>query len=115
MVRNRRLLASSLSCAGLLVALSSSYADPVSELASFSVFPRADLVQLSKAPAKPVRNEASGNSRHLGVQTAYVVPAAASRSRGEDARLESGALSGAESLPLLEQRDRFLPYRERAG
>ena len=76
MVRSRRLLASSLSCATLLVALSSSYADAVSELASFSAFPRADLVQLSKSPAKPVRSEASGNARHLSVQTAYVVPGA---------------------------------------
>ena len=48
------------------------FADPVSELAGFSAFPRADLAALSKAEAKPVRSSSGG--RYLAVQTAYVVP-----------------------------------------
>ena len=69
----RRILAA---CASslLLTVASTAQGDAVAELASFSAFPRADLAQLSKAPAKPVRNPAGGNARHLGVQTAYVVP-----------------------------------------
>jgi hypothetical protein len=79
----RRILAAS---SLLLTIASTAHADAVSELASFSAFPRADLTQLSKAAAKPVRNQASGSARHIGVQTAYVVPGApaevASKMRG---------------------------------
>ena len=49
-------------------------ADPAAELASFSVFPKVDLAQLSKSGSKPVRSGSSGNARYLAVQTAYVVP-----------------------------------------
>jgi hypothetical protein len=73
MPENRRILAWWASCL-LLLAAPNSYGDAVSELASFSAFPRADLAQLSQAAAKPVRSEPSGNARHLSVQTAYVVP-----------------------------------------
>ena len=55
-------------------AIPSLSADPVSELASFSAFPRADLVQFSQGEAKPVRSAGAGNARYLAVQTAYVVP-----------------------------------------
>ena len=49
-------------------------ADPVSELASFSVFDKVNLAQLSKGEYKTVRSGSSGNARYLSVQTAYVAP-----------------------------------------
>ena len=49
-------------------------ADAVAELASFSVFPKVDLAQLSKGESKPIRSGSTGNARYLAVQTAYVVP-----------------------------------------
>lgn len=49
-------------------------ADPVAELASFSVFPKVDLAQLSKGDVKPVRGGSLGGPRTLFVQTAYVAP-----------------------------------------
>jgi len=49
-------------------------ADAVAELAGFSIFPKADLAQLSKSESKPVRSGSTGNARYLSVQTAYVVP-----------------------------------------
>jgi hypothetical protein len=49
-------------------------ADPVAELASFSVFPKADLAQLSKGDVKPVRGGSLGGARTLFVQTVYVAP-----------------------------------------
>ena len=60
----------------LLLALSvpNAQADPVSELASFSIFPKVDLAQLSKGDAKPVRGGSLGNARYLFVQTVYVAP-----------------------------------------
>lgn len=59
-----------------LIALSAStaLADPVSELASFSVFPKVDLAQLSKGDVKPVRGGSLGGARSLFVQTVYVAP-----------------------------------------
>ena len=68
------LVSSLFSALGLLAAATNCAADPASELASFSAFPRADLTQLSKGDAKPVRSQPSGNARHLSVQTLYVVP-----------------------------------------
>lgn len=53
---------------------SSVLADPVSELASFSVFPKVDLAQLSKGDVKPVRGGSLGSARNLFVQTVYVAP-----------------------------------------
>ena len=49
-------------------------ADPVAELAGFSVFPKVDLAQLSKGDVKPVRGGSVGGARTLFVQTAYVAP-----------------------------------------
>lgn len=49
-------------------------ADPVAELASFSVFPKVDLGQLSKGDVKPVRGGSLGSARNLFVQTVYVAP-----------------------------------------
>jgi hypothetical protein len=57
-----------------LGAISSAQADAVSELASFSVFPKVDLAQLSKGEAKPMRSGSAGGARYLSVQTAYVAP-----------------------------------------
>lgn len=58
-------------------------ADAVAELAAFSVFPKTDLVALSKGDAKPLRGPSSGNARYLTVQTAYVVPQPPSAVLGE--------------------------------
>jgi hypothetical protein len=58
-------LFSPMTCAG---------ADAVTELASFSVFPRVDLVELSKGASKPERGPTSGNSRQLSVQVVFVAP-----------------------------------------
>ena len=49
-------------------------ADPVAELASFSVFPKVDLAQVSKGDVKPVRGGSLGSARNLFVQTVYVAP-----------------------------------------
>lgn len=59
-----------------LLALSSpnALADASAELASFSVFPKVDLAQLSKGDVKPVRGGSLGGARTLFVQTAYVAP-----------------------------------------
>ena len=48
--------------------------DAAAELASFSVFPKVDLAQLSRDDAKPVRGGSSGSARYLSVQTVYVAP-----------------------------------------
>ena len=58
----------------LCTPLNSARAEPTAELASFSVFLKVDLVQLSKGESKPVRAPASGNTRQLSVQTVYVAP-----------------------------------------
>ncbi|HEX8280488.1 MAG TPA: hypothetical protein VF551_03855, partial [Chthoniobacterales bacterium] len=55
-----------------LAAISTARADATSELASFSVFNKVDLAQLSQGDQKPVRGP--GGGRYLSVQTAYVVP-----------------------------------------
>jgi hypothetical protein len=49
-------------------------ADPVAELASFSAFPKVDLVQLSRGDAKPIRGPQMNTGRFLAVQTAWVQP-----------------------------------------
>ena len=64
---------SALLCALALFA-SSALAEPVAELASFSVFPKVDLAQLSKGDVKPVRGGSLGSARNLFVQTVYVAP-----------------------------------------
>ena len=55
-----------------IAAVSNARADAASELASFSVFPKVDLAQLSGPEQKPLRGPGSG--RFISVQTAYVVP-----------------------------------------
>ena len=55
-----------------LTAAPNAHADAAAELASFSVFPKVDLAQLSGPEQKPLRGP--GGGRFLSVQTAYVVP-----------------------------------------
>ena len=49
-------------------------ADPVAELADFSVFPKADLAQLTKGDAKPMRGTPMSNPRFAAVETVWVAP-----------------------------------------
>jgi len=65
--------------AGLLSLISiagprSACADPVSELASFSIFDKVDLAQLAKSDVKTAHGPPMKNSRFLAVQSCYVVP-----------------------------------------
>jgi len=73
-LRSRSLLSFAISLMMPFVAFSAAGADPAAELAGFSIFPKVDLVQLSKGDAKPVRGGALGNARYLFVQTVYVAP-----------------------------------------
>jgi hypothetical protein len=50
------------------------YADPVSELASFSIFDKIDLAQLAKSDVKTAHGPPMKNSRFLAVQSCYVAP-----------------------------------------
>src|SRR5207302_1503446 len=49
-------------------------ADAVSELASFSIFDKPDLVQLAKGDVKTAHGPPMGNPRFLSVQSCYVSP-----------------------------------------
>src|SRR5215813_5909405 len=65
--------------AGLLSLISiagprSACADPVSELASFSIFDKVDLAQLAKSEVKTAHRPPMKNSRFLAVQSCYVAP-----------------------------------------
>lgn len=77
-------MSSRLCISGLCLFLASSLAsfgDPVTELASFSVFNSADLAQL-QGEAKPVRGPAMSNSRFQSVQTCWVSPGAPAQVAG---------------------------------
>ncbi|HEY4273243.1 MAG TPA: hypothetical protein VGM65_14690 [Candidatus Udaeobacter sp.] len=50
------------------------YADPVAELASFSIFDKVDLAQLAKSDVKTAHGAPMKNPRFLAVQSCYVVP-----------------------------------------
>jgi hypothetical protein len=52
----------------------SACADPVSELASFSIFDKVDLAQLAKSDVKTAHGPPMKNSRFLAVQSCYVAP-----------------------------------------
>src|SRR4051794_14213279 len=69
---NRSVSLASLALAAILSG-ATAHADPVSELASFSVFNNVDLAQL-QGEAKPVRGPSLGNSRFQEVQSAWVMP-----------------------------------------
>src|SRR6184192_4282147 len=55
-------------------ALTIARADPVSELASFSIFDKVDLVQLAKSDVKTAHGPPMNNPRFLSVQSVYVMP-----------------------------------------
>ena len=57
-----------------IAGLRSACADPVSELASFSIFDRVDLAQLAKSDVKTAHGPAMANRRFLAVQSCYVAP-----------------------------------------
>src|SRR5262245_18954375 len=61
-------------CAMLIASPRSACADPVSELASFSIFDKVDLAQLAKSDVKTAHGPPMKNSRFLAVQSCYVVP-----------------------------------------
>jgi hypothetical protein len=52
----------------------SACADPVSELASFSIFDKVDLAQLAKSDVKTAHGAPMKNPRFLAVQSCYVAP-----------------------------------------
>ena len=77
--RIRRLLPRAVALAGvfsllLIAAPRSAWADPLSELASFSIFDKVDLAQLAKSDVKTAHGPPMRNSRFLAVQSCYVVP-----------------------------------------
>ena len=55
-------------------ALTTARADPVSELASFSIFDKVDLVQLAKSDVKTAHGPPMRNPRFLAAQSCYVAP-----------------------------------------
>jgi hypothetical protein len=58
----------------LFVGLTIARADPVSELASFSIFDKIDLAQLAKSDVKTAHGPPMRNGRYLAVQSCYVAP-----------------------------------------
>jgi len=78
-VRIRCLPGGLVALAGVLSLISiagprSACADPVSELASFSIFDKVDLAQLAKSDVKTAHGPPMKNSRFLAVQSCYVAP-----------------------------------------
>ena len=78
-VRIRCLSRALVALAGVLSLISiagprSACADPVSELASFSIFDKVDLAQLAKSDVKTAHGPPMKNSRFLAVQSCYVAP-----------------------------------------
>jgi len=78
-VRIRCVPRGSVALAGVLSLMSivgprSACADPVSELASFSIFDKVDLAQLAKSDVKTAHGTPMKNSRFLAVQSCYVAP-----------------------------------------
>ena len=61
-------------CLMLIAGPRSAWADPISELASFSIFDKVDLAQLAKSDVKTAHGSPMKNSRFLAVQSCYVVP-----------------------------------------
>jgi hypothetical protein len=60
----------------LRLGLTIAHADPISELASFSIFDKVDLAQLAKSDVKTAHGPPMSNPRFLAVQSCYVVPGA---------------------------------------
>jgi hypothetical protein len=61
-------------CLMLTASPRSACADPVSELASFSIFDKVDLAQLAKSDVKTAHGPPMRNPRFLAVQSCYVAP-----------------------------------------
>src|SRR5215471_3146921 len=61
-------------CSIVIAGPRSASADPVSELASFSIFDKVDLTQLAKSEVKTAHGPPMKNSRFLAIQSCYVVP-----------------------------------------
>src|SRR6516162_3018254 len=57
-------------------------ADPVSELASFSIFDKVDLAQLAKTDVKTAHGPPMKNPRFRAVQSCYVVPGSPAHQMG---------------------------------
>src|SRR5436190_10354708 len=57
-----------------IAGVKSASADPVSELASFSIFDKVDLAQLAKGDVKTAHGPPMKNSRFLAIQSCYVTP-----------------------------------------
>ncbi len=57
-----------------LIPVSLVAADPVSELAEFSVFGKVDLAALGKGEIKTATGAPMSNARHLSVQSCFVIP-----------------------------------------
>jgi len=57
-----------------IAGVKSASADPVSELASFSIFDKVDLAQLAKGDVKTAHGPPMKNSRFLAIQSCYVAP-----------------------------------------
>ena len=78
-VRSRCVPRGLVALAGVLSLISiagprSACADPVSELASFSIFDKVDLAQLAKSDVKTAHGPPMKNSRFLAIQSCYVAP-----------------------------------------
>src|SRR6184192_3205096 len=58
----------------LRLGLTTARADAVSELASFSIFDKVDLVQLAKSDVRTAHGPPMSNPRFLSVQSCYVSP-----------------------------------------
>jgi hypothetical protein len=56
----------------LHLGLTTAHADPISELASFSIFDKVDLTQLAKSDVKTAHGPPMSNPRFLAVQSCYV-------------------------------------------
>lgn len=57
-----------------LIPVSLLAADPVSEMAEFSVFDKVDLAELAKGEIKTATGAPMSNARHLSVQSCFIVP-----------------------------------------
>ncbi len=57
-----------------LIPVSLLAADPVSEMAEFSVFGKVDLAALAKGEIKTATGAPMSNARHLSVQSCFVIP-----------------------------------------
>src|SRR2546421_367097 len=101
----------------LRLGLTTARADAVSELASFSIFGKADLVQLAKSDAKTAHGPPMSNPRFLAVQSCYVVLGRCAGYAIEKLRVEryvrSTALRSCRSVCSGERRSKRIVARAR--